>query len=56
MVINVGRMEMNHISVGPLGTPSKKDTIVRNMTKVRGKRMVKLMNLLIVLLHIVILE
>ena len=49
-------MDMKLITVGSLGTPSKKDITRRKKIEVRAKRVVKLLNMLIVLLHIVILK
>ena len=52
----VGVIDMKHINVEPLGTTSKKDTAKIKNTKVRSKRLIKLLNLPILLLHIVMLE
>ena len=47
---------MKHINVRPLGIPLKRSINRIKKTKVKSKRLVKLSNMLIVLLHIVILE
>ena len=47
---------MKHINIGTLGIPSNKDIIRINNTKVKPKSMVKLLNMVILFLHIVILE
>ena len=56
MVLAMTRLEMNLIIIGINGKISKKSTTRRNKTKVKIKRMVKLMYPLTLLFHVVMLD